>query len=56
MLFEINFEVVEIFESGARVTHYLRGKRSDVKKDVKYFISKSKDYQMVGKRAMIVWA
>lgn len=56
MLFEVNFEVIEVFKSGARVTHLLRGKRSDVKKDVENFKRNAKDYQMVGKKTMIVWA
>lgn len=55
MLFETKFEVVEIRESGARITHYLKGKRSDVKKDVEIFKKQSKDYQMIGKKGMIVW-
>jgi hypothetical protein len=56
MLFETKFEVVEIFESGARVTHFLRGKRNDVKKDIQNFKRKSKDYQKIGKKGMIIWA
>ena len=56
MLFETKFEVVEIFESGARVTHLLRGKRNDVKNDIQMFKRKSKDYEMIGKKGMIIWA
>ena len=56
MLFETEFEVVEIFESGARVTHLLRGKRNDVKNDIQMFKRKSKDYEMIGKKGMIIWA
>lgn len=55
MLFETKFEVVEIRESGARITHYLRGKKHDVKKDIEMFKANSKDYMMVGKTGMIVW-
>ena len=55
MLFNTNFEIVEIRESGARITHYLKGKRSEVKKDIEAFKNISKDYQMVGKKGMIVW-
>lgn len=55
MLFEMKFEVVEIRDSGARITHYLKGKKRDVKKDIEMFKNKSKDYMMVGKEAMIVW-
>ena len=55
MLFETRFEVVEIRNSGARITHYLRGKKKDVKKDIEQFKKRSKDYMMVSKNAMIVW-
>ena len=54
-MFNIKFEVVEIHESGARVTHYLKGRRNDVKKDIEMFKVKAKDYQMIGKEGMIVW-
>lgn len=56
MLFEKKFKVVEVRESGATITHYLKGKRQDVKKDVEMFKLKSKRYEMVGKDGMIVWA
>lgn len=55
MLFQIKFKIVEIRESGACVTHYLRGKRNDVKKDVEMFKNHCKKYEMVGKEGMIVW-
>lgn len=56
MLFEMKFKVVEIRESGATITHYLKGKRWDVKKDVEVFKRNSKKYEMIGKEGMIVWA
>lgn len=56
MLFEKKFKVVEIRESGAVITHYLKGHKHDVKKDVEVFKQKSKRYEMVGKDGMIVWA
>ena len=56
MLFEKNFKVVEILESGVTITHLLRGKRRDVKKDIEMIKLKSKRYEMVGKNGMIVWA
>lgn len=56
MLFNKNFEVVEVFESGLRVTHYLRGTKKAIEKDIEMYKESSKSYQMVGKNAMIVWA
>ena len=56
MLFEKKFKVIEIRESGATITHYLKGKRNDVKKDVDEFKQTAKRYEMVGKEGMIVWA
>lgn len=55
MLFKVKFEVVEIRESGVRITHYLHGTKKAVKKDVEEFKKKSKDYTMIGKEGMIVW-
>ena len=55
-MFKTKFEVVEIRDSGAVITHYLNGKRNDVKKDVEAFKDKAKKYEMVGKNGMIVWA
>lgn len=55
MLFEKKFEVVEIFESGGRTTHYLRGSKRAVEKDIEKYKNKAKDYQMVGENGMIVW-
>ncbi len=56
MLFEKKFKVVEIHESGAVITHYLKGREHDVKKDIEVFKQKAKRYEMVGKEGMIVWA
>ena len=56
MLFEKRFKVVEIRDGGVAITHYLKGKRHDVKKDIEMFKLKSKKYEMVGKDGMIVWA
>lgn len=54
--FKTNFKVVEIRESGATITHYLKGSKKDVKKDIEMFKTKSKQYEMMGKKGMIVWA
>lgn len=55
MLFESKFEVLELHANGVKITHYLRGKRKDVNKDIEMFKKNSKDYKMVGKKFMIVW-
>lgn len=55
MLFEMKFEVVEIRANGVTITHYLKGKRNDVKKDIEMFKQNSKRYERVGKNGMIVW-
>lgn len=54
-MFETKFEVIEIRKGGVCITHYLKGKRKDVNKDVETFIKAAKSYQMVGKKAVIVW-
>ena len=54
-MFNKKFEIVEIRESGVRVTHRLSGKKSEVKKDIEAFKGIAKDYMMVGKTGMIVW-
>lgn len=56
MLFKTEFKVVEIRESGASITHYLKGSRRDVKQDVETFKQNAKRYENVGKNGMIVWA
>ena len=56
MLFNKKFEVVEIYESGVKVTHYLNGSKKAVNKDIEMYKNNAKEYQMVGKNAMIVWA
>lgn len=54
-MFATKFEVIEIHKSGACVTNYLKGKKKAVKKDVEEYKGHYKNYQMVGKNAMIVW-
>ena len=55
MLLETKFKVVEIRESGVTITHYLKGSKRAVKKDIEIIKQKSKQYEMVGKDGMIVW-
>lgn len=56
MLFEKKFKVVEVRDSGATVTHYLKGSKRDLKKDIEMFKKTAKRYEMVGKDGMVVWA
>ena len=46
MLFETKFEVLELRDNGVKITHWLKGKRKDVKKDIDMFKKNSKDYKM----------
>lgn len=55
MLFEKKFKVVEIRESGAVITHYFKGRKRDMKKDIETFKRKAKRYEFVGKEGLIVW-
>jgi hypothetical protein len=55
MLFEKKFKVVEIRESGATITHYLKGHKHDVNKDIETFKQKAKRYELVGKAGLVVW-
>ena len=54
-MFETKFKVVEIRDGGVTMTHYLKGAKKDVKKDIETFKLKSKNYEMFGKEGMIVW-
>lgn len=56
MLFEKKFKVIELRESGAVITHYLKGHKHDVEKDIEAFKQKANRYEMVGKTGMVVWA
>lgn len=55
-MFELKFKVVEIRENGVTITHYLKGKKHDVKKDIEMFKTNSKNYEMFGTEGMVVWA
>lgn len=55
-MFNIKFKVVEICGNGVTITHYLSGRRNDVKKDIESFKNESRRYQMFGKEGMIVWS
>ena len=56
MLFEKKFKVIEIRESGAIITHHLKGRKHDLNKDIEAFKQKAKRYELVGKTGMVVWA
>ena len=55
-MFKKRFEIVEIMESGVRITRTLEGSRKYIKKNIEWSKKHFKDYQMVGKNGMIVWA
>ena len=55
MLFEKKFKVFEIRESGAAITHYLKGRKRDVNEDIETFKQQAKRYELIDKTAMIVW-
>lgn len=55
-MFKIRFKVVELRNGGVTITHYLHGKRNEVKKDIEMFKNRSSKYEMMGKDGMIVWA
>ena len=55
-MFKMKFKIVEIRENGVVITHYLKGKPQEVKKDIEAFKGISKRYEMFGKEGMIVWA
>ena len=54
-IFEKNFEVVEIHSNGVSITHYLKGKKHNIKKAVEMFKKKSKRHEMIGKKGLIIW-
>ena len=55
-MFEIKFKVVEIHDNGVTITHYLKGNKKAVKKDIESFKKNFKKYEMFGKEGMVVWA
>lgn len=55
-MFEIKFKVVELRDGGVTMTHYLKGNKKEVKKDIEAFKQNAKKYEMFGKEGMIVWA
>lgn len=55
MLFKMEFKIVEIWESGATVTHYLKGNRRNVEVDIEKYKKSARRYEMFGKEGMVVW-
>lgn len=55
MLFNKNFKIVEIRKSGATITHYLKGKKTEVNKDIEAFKGISSKYELIGKEGMVIW-
>ena len=54
-MFNKKFTIVEIRNNGVTVTHYLKGKRAEVNKDIEAFKDISSRYEMVGKNGMVIW-
>ena len=55
-MFNKRFKVVEIRSSGAVITHFLRGPRKLVNKDIEQYKKEAVKYEMIDKKGMIVWA
>ena len=55
MTFETKFKVIELRDGGVAITHYLKGAKKDVKKDIEMFKKESKKYETFGSEGMIVW-
>ena len=55
-MFEFKFTVFEYRDSGACITHYLHGKKKDVKRKVDILKEQAKCYEMLDKHGMIMWA
>lgn len=55
MFFNNTFEVVEI-RGKVQVKTIMRGSKKAIKKDIENIKANAKNYQMVGKNGMIVWA
>lgn len=55
MLFNKIFKIVEIRKSGATITHYLKGKKTEVNKDIEAFKGIASKYELVGKEGMVIW-
>lgn len=56
MLFEMKFKIVELRDGGVTITHYLKGSKREVKRDIEKFKKQSKKYEMFGNEGMVVWA
>ena len=54
-MFNKKFKIVEIRKGGITVTHYLKGKKAEVNKDIEAFKGISSKYEMIGKEGMIIW-
>lgn len=52
---EFDFKVVEIRESGATITHYLKGTKWEIRKGIFEMRKHAKRYEVFGLSGMIVW-
>lgn len=49
-MFNKHFKIVEIRKSGAVITHYLKGKKAEVNKDIEAFKGIATKYEMMKKK------
>ena len=55
-IFKKTFEISEIHEDGANLTHIITGSKRKIRKTNKMYQDISKNYLMIGNEEMIVWA
>lgn len=55
-IFDTRFEVIEYRNSGAKITHYLKGSNYRVKRDVEMFKKKSRAFIVNGRKKMTIWS
>ena len=49
------FTILEIRESGVRITHYVNGSKEKIDSTIEEFKNRAKDYERVGSDGMVVW-
>ena len=55
-IFKKTFEISEIHEDGTKLTHVITGTKKEIRETIKMYQVISKNYLMIGKEGMIVWA
>lgn len=56
MLFEKKFKIVEVRDNGVTITHFCRGSKKELKKDIEAYKQSYRHCQMIGKEGMVVWS